>query len=94
MDGASPLTPRMAQYKAYTAIDSNRDTINQRELLTKFDIQFYEMCSPTYTTIPGGVLIKDTAGNVVGAVGTSGRAPLSEFGDENLARIGAKAFEE
>jgi glc operon protein GlcG len=92
MDGASPVTARMAIYKAYTAMDTQRDTITQRELLNKLNFRPYEFCSPTYTTIPGGVLIKTKNGDIVGAVGTSGRNQLHAVGDEELARIGANAF--
>ena len=94
MDGASPLTARMSINKASTAIDAKRDTIESRKLLKELDLEFYEFCSPTYTTIPGGVLIKTEDGNIVGAVGTSGRAPLAPMVDEELARIGAKAFKD
>ena len=94
MDGASPLTVRMSINKASTVMDTKRDTIVQRKFLKELDLAFYEFCSPTYTTIPGGVLIKTKDGNIVGAVGTSGRAPLVPMGDEEVARIGAKAFKE
>jgi len=94
MDGASPLTAHMSIYKAYTAILTRRDTIAQRKLNEEFKLMPYEFCWPTYTTIPGGVLIKTKDGTIVGAVGTSGRLPLAAMGDEELARIGAKAFEE
>jgi len=80
--------------KASTAMDAKRDTIVQRKFLKELDLAFYEFCSSTYSTIPGGVLIKTEDGNIVGAVGTSGRAPLAPMGDEELARIGAKAFKD
>ena len=71
-----------------------RDTIDQRELIDKLNLKYYEFCSPTYSVVPSGVLIKAKDGTVVGAVGTSGRAPLMPMGDEELSRIGVKAFEE
>ncbi len=94
MDGATPLNGRMALYKCYTAIDAFRDTIGTRELMDRLKLCTYEFCNPVFTTIPGGVLIKTKDGTVIGAVGTSGRDPLIPMGDEELARIGAKAFEE
>ena len=94
MDGATPITARMAVTKCYSAMEFLRDTIASREVQEKLDLKSYEFSSTTYTTIPGGVLIKTKDGKVVGAVGTSGRAPLALMGDEELARIGAKAFEE
>jgi glc operon protein GlcG len=92
MDGASPLTAHMSIYKAYTAILVRRDTITQRKLNEEVNLLSYEFCWPTYTTIPGGVLIKTKNDTIVGAVGTSGRHPWAPMGDEELARIGAKAF--
>jgi glc operon protein GlcG len=94
MDGATPLNGRMALYKCYTAMDAFRDTIGTRELMDRLKLCSYEFCNPVFTTIPGGVLIKTKDGTVIGAVGTSGRDPLIRMGDEELARIGAKAFEE
>ena len=96
MDGASPLTARMCVGKCYSAMDALRDTIEIRQRLNRPDYKSYsyEFCNPMHTAIPGGVLIKTKDGTVVGAVGTSGRHPLVPMGDEELARIGAKAFEE
>jgi uncharacterized protein GlcG (DUF336 family) len=94
MDGATPITARMSVTKSYSAMELLRDTITSREVQEKLDLKSYEFSSTTYTTIPGGVLIKTKDGTVVGAVGTSGRAPMAPMGDEELARIGAKALEE
>jgi uncharacterized protein GlcG (DUF336 family) len=94
MDGASPLTVHMSIYKAQTAMLIKRDTITQRSLNEKVHLMPYEFCWPTYTTIPGGVLIRTKDDAIVGAVGTSGRHPWAPMGDEELARVGAKAFEE
>lgn len=94
MDGASPLTARMAHYKCTTALDCMRDTIEQRKVLDGMNLHYWEFCSPTYTLVPSGCLIKTKDGTVVGAVGTSGRAPLAPMGDEELSRIGINAFEE
>lgn len=93
MDGASPVTVRMSIFKSQTALDVMRDTIEHRAFLDKINTNYFEFCSPTYTVIPGGVLIKTKDGTIVGACGTSGRAPLVSMGDEELARIGVKAFE-
>jgi len=94
MDGATPITARMCVTKCYSAMELLRDTITSREVQEKLDLKSYEFSSITYTTIPGGVLVKSKDGTIVGAVGTSGRAPMAPMGDEELARIGAKAFEE
>ena len=87
MDGASPLTARMAINKAYTAIDTQRDTRAQYELITDGrDVAWFG--EPRMAPIPGGVLIKTSDGSIAGAVGTSGRKADE---DEELALVGAKA---
>lgn len=45
-----------------------------------------------HAPIPGGVLIKDAQGRIVGAVGTSGRVADAPGGDEDVAQAGAKAY--
>ena len=92
MDWAAPVTARMCLTKCYTALETLRDTIDQRAALEGFSLKPYEFSSTQYTTIPGGILIKTRNGTIVGAVGTSGRVALEPMGDEELARIGAKAF--
>ena len=94
MDGAYPVTARMCVIKCHSALEIMRDTIESRKIQGELGLRPYEFCDPNYSTIPGGVLLKTKDGTVVGAVGTSGRAPMAPMGDEELARVGAKAFEE
>lgn len=89
MDGAVPLTARMAVNKAYTAIDTGRDTVDEAKVLKEVGRSIRDFCDPRLTSIPGGVLIKSSDGSVLGAVGVSGR--LAEE-DEELARVGAGAL--
>jgi len=89
MDGAAPLTARMAINKAYTAIDTGRDTIDEEKVLKEVGRQITDFCDPRLTSIPGGVLIKAADGSILGAIGASGR--LAEE-DEELARVGAKTL--
>ena len=99
MDGAIPLSAPMAIAKAYTAIQWKRDTIDilnrlkqgKAELGMERDISWF-LEAGKFTPIPGGVLIKTNDGALVCAFGTSGRSALEPMGDEELARIGAKAF--
>ena len=87
MDGASPLTARMAINKAYTAIDTQRNTREQYEMMTSGrDAAWFG--EPRMAPIPGGVLIRLSDGSIAGAVGTSGRKADE---DEELALIGADA---
>ena len=94
MDGATTLNARVATNKAYTAIETRRDTIDSGTRLKKtgYEIAMFQGGEPRLTYIPGGVLIRSKDGFIVGAIGTSGRAALGPMGDEELARIGAKAY--
>jgi uncharacterized protein GlcG (DUF336 family) len=94
MDGAMPKTAAMSVNKAYSALQFLRDTIESRQIQAKLDIKPYEFCDPHYSTIEGGVLLKTKDGTIVGALGTGGRAPMAPMGDEELARVGEKAFKE
>jgi len=93
MDGGSPLGARVSVNKAYTAIDWKRDTKSIREIFftgeSKRDVAWFG--EPRHAPIPGGVLLKDNDGTIVGAVGTSGRTADE---DEELAQIGAKAYQD
>ena len=93
MDGAFSLAARMCLTKCYSAMELLRDTVIARK---DFDsrpekLKSYEFSSTVFTTIPGGCLIKTKDGSIVGAIGSSGRTPQR---DEEVARAGAKAFEE
>ena len=92
MDGAFSLAARLSRTKAQSALELLRDTKVQREICQGrgIDLMPYEFSSVEYTEIPGGCVVKTSDGNVVGAVGVSGRSPQ---GDEEMAQIGVKAFE-
>jgi glc operon protein GlcG len=93
MDGASPLTARMAINKAYTAIDWRRDTKDIREIFftgeSKRDVAWFG--EPRHAPIPGGVLLRAEDGTIVGALGSSGRTAEE---DEEVVQVGAKAYQE
>jgi len=90
MDGASALTVHMAINKAYTAARWKMDgTRIQNMIKDGRDITWFG--DPRYAPIGGGILVKASDGSIVGAVGTSGRVAMAPMGDEELARIGAKA---
>lgn len=87
MNGASPLTARVAINKAFTVIDTQRDTREQFERLKQGrDSAWYG--ESRMAPIPGGVPIRTSDGSIAGAVGISGRKADE---DEELAIIGAKA---
>jgi len=99
MDGSAPLTVRVAINKAFTAIDWRLDTKVIRERLfagggplptdTNRDMAWFG--EPRNAPIPGGVLLRDETGIIVGAIGTSGRTAEE---DEELARVGKEAYGE
>ena len=94
MDGASTLNARLAINKAFTAIDTRRDTIDSDNALKKSgrDLTHFSAGELRLTYVPGGVLIRAKDGSIVGATGTSGRPPTAQIGDDEIARIGAKAY--
>ena len=78
MDGAPIRSIQISQSKAYTA---TRMGIATDEFLGRLrqdnvDIGYY--CDPLMTALPGGNLLKDKNGTVVGAVGVSGLKPVED----------------
>lgn len=92
MDGSFSLAARLSRTKAQSALELLRDTAVQREICSSRGINLkpYEFSSIEHTEIPGGCVIKTSDGNIVGAIGTSGRSPQ---GDEEMAKFGVKTFE-
>jgi len=92
MDDSFSLAARLSRTKAQSALELLRDTKVQREICQSRGISLmpYEFSSVEHTEIPGGCVVKTSDGKVVGAVGISGRSPQ---GDEEMAQIGVKAFE-
>jgi len=94
MDEASPLTTRVSANKAHTALDARRDTKDIIEGLKTSQKDLYHFLrwgNPRFSTILGGVLVKSSDGALVGAVGTSGAVATM---DEEVARVGAAAYNE
>ncbi len=92
MDGSFSLAARLSRTKAQSALELLRDTKIQRDICQSRGIGLmpYEFSSIEHTEIPGGCVVRTSDGKVVGAVGISGRSPQ---GDEEMAQIGVKAFE-
>lgn len=94
MDGGSALNARMSHHKAYTAVKWRRDTKVLKERLfdkslgdDRRDITWFG--DPMYTPVWGGILLKSASGDILGALGESGGSPEQ---DQEIGRIGAKAF--
>ena len=94
MDGASALNARMSYNKAYTATKWQMDT---RVLKTRlFDMSLGDerreitwFCDPLYTPVWGGIVLRDTDGTMLGALGQSGGTYQQ---DEEIGQIAAKLF--
>jgi uncharacterized protein GlcG (DUF336 family) len=90
MDGAGPLTARMAMNKAYTAASFGMDTRMFFGWLKQADKDIAWYDDHRLTAVYGGIVIRDKNGIPVGAIGTSGR---TQEEDEELALVGKKALE-
>ena len=90
-DGTSLLRPKIAHGKAYGAISMGVGSrvLFERAKQEPFFVQSVNaLCDGALVPVPGGVLIKDKDGNIMGAVGVTG--DLSE-NDETCAVAGIEA---
>jgi len=72
MEGAPLRSIRISQAKAYTAARMGVSTEAVLARLKKEDIEIGYFCDPLLTALPGGSVLKDESGTVVGAIGVSG----------------------
>ena len=89
-DGA-PLrsTIAIAQGKAYSAALMQTNTSLLLECLQREKIALAYFCDYRLTALPGGSVIKDAAGAIIGAVGVGGLAPYEDQQIANLAAASA-----
>ena len=84
-DGASPIRVDLAKGKAHGAVMMG---ISSRKLGERAEQQAYfiqavnAICDGSLVPVAGGVLIRDTSGNIIGAVGVTGD---TSDNDEELA---------
>jgi len=71
MDGAPYRSSVLSHNKGYSAVWFGRDSVEIPKMVGDRGIAAYG--DPLLTSIGGGVLIKDKDGQVLGAVGVSGR---------------------
>lgn len=96
MDGASLLSTEMPLRKAYTVINFNFDTAELEKHLADdpSHLTAADFGDPRLTKIPGGVALRAPDGTLLGAIGTSGRAPhVDEVSDLDVALAGAEALQ-
>ena len=71
-DGAPVRSVAIAQGKAYTAVRLGVDTRAFLERLQREHVQASDFCDPRLTALPGGSVVRNGAGAIIGAVGVSG----------------------
>ena len=84
MPGATLRSVPIAQRKAYTAAYMCMDTAAFAERLKRENVPASYFCDEQLTGLPGGVVLKDSAGVVVGAAGVSGLTPPE---DQSIASM-------
>ena len=72
MEGAPVRSIQIAQGKAYTAARMGVSTAAVLARLKKEGIEIGYFCDPLLTALPGGSVLKDESGTMVGAIGVSG----------------------
>ena len=72
MEGAPVRSIAISQGKAYSAARMGVSTQAILERLKREGIEIGYFCDPLLTALPGGSVIKDKSGTVVGAIGVSG----------------------
>ena len=78
MDGAPVRSIQIAQQKAYTCARIGTGTDAFLARLRREDVPITYFCDVLLTALPGGAVLLDEQGNVVGGVGVSGLAPAED----------------
>src|SRR3546814_7465263 len=78
MDGAPVRSIQLAQQKAYTCTRMGSTTDAFLARLRKDDVPIGYFCDPLLTALPGGAVLSDAQGNMIGGVGVSGLAPAED----------------
>ncbi|MFN0040472.1 MAG: GlcG/HbpS family heme-binding protein [Burkholderiales bacterium] len=78
MEGAPLRSIQISQSKAYTAVRMGVSTDALLARLKKEGIEIGYFCDPLMTALPGGNLLKDAAGVLLGAIGISGLAATED----------------
>jgi len=75
MDDAPVRSIQISQCKAYTAARMGVDTDAFLERLQRENIPASYFCDEKLTALPGGAVLKNASGVIIGAAGISGLAP-------------------
>ena len=89
MDDAPVRSIQLAHQKAYTSTRMGLTTEAFLARLRREEIPIGYFCDPLLTALPGGAVLGDAQGRMIGAVGVSGLTPAEDqaVADE-LARFG------
>jgi uncharacterized protein GlcG (DUF336 family) len=89
MDDAPVRSIQLAHQKAYTSTRMGVTTEAFLARLRREEIPINYFCDPLLTALPGGAVLSDVQGSVIGAIGVSGLTPAEDqaVADE-LARFG------
>ena len=89
MDDAPVRSIQLAHQKAYTCTRMGVTTEAFLARLRREEIPISYFCDPLLTALPGGAVLSDAQGSVIGAIGVSGLTPAEDqaLADE-LARFG------
>jgi glc operon protein GlcG len=94
MEGAPVRSIQISQGKAYTAARIGVSTAAFLARIQKEAIEISYFCDPLFTALPGGSVLKDANGVVVGAIGVSGLTSAEDQqitdGIAELVRSGAR----
>jgi glc operon protein GlcG len=88
MEGAPVRSIQISQGKAHTAARMGVSTEAVLARLKKEGIEIGYFCDPLLTALPGGSVLKDGSGTVVGAIGVSGLTSA----EDQLMTDGVAAF--
>lgn len=84
MDGAPVRSIAISQGKAYTAARMGVNTDSFLERLHRENIPAIYFCDDKLTGMPGGCVLKDASGIIIGSAGISGLAPAEDQAIANM----------
>jgi len=85
--GGHVRSVHLSQAKAYTAARMGVDTEDFLARLQRENLSISYYCDPKMTALPGGVVLKNAAGKVLGGIGVGG---LKGDEDATVARAAAE----
>ncbi|TEA77421.1 GlcG/HbpS family heme-binding protein [Allopusillimonas ginsengisoli] len=78
MDGAPVRSIQLAQQKAYTSVRLGTSTEAFLARLRREDIPIGYFCDALLTALPGGAVLLDAQGAMLGGIGVSGLTPAED----------------